>query len=100
MKAHYIPNTVKDRAVKAGVRVAQEQIAQMGEDIAKRAQYCMLVAMLDAGLSVRTINRVIKQLPEVKDRYGAYREDGCADYAFYEELRKRGLDVQMTEKEL
>lgn len=100
MKAHYL--TAKEAALvkKTAMVAATRMLQKQQEDIAKRAQYCVLVAMLDAGLSPKTVNRVVKLLGPVKDRYGKYREDECADFAFYRALRDRGINVEITTDEL
>ena len=100
MKAHYLTSSQKALVQRTAVRTANALLLKREEDIAKRAQYCVLVAMLDTGLSPRTINRVIQNLPAVKERYGHYREDECADYAFCKALQERGIKVEMTTDEL
>ena len=99
MKARYLTSAEKAIVRKTAEMVATKIIAERQEDIAKRAQYCCFVAMLDANLSPRTINRVIKCLGPVKERYGQYKEDQCADLGFYMALHERGIDVEMTSHE-
>ena len=100
MKAHYLTSKEAALVKKTAATAAARMLIKQQEDIAKRAQYCCFVAMLDAGLSPRTINRVINCLGPVKERYGQYREDECADYAFCHALQDRGINVEMTNDEL
>ena len=99
MKAHYLTSKEKALVQKTAATAAARLLAKQQEDIAKRAQYCVLVAVLDAGLSPRTINRVIKCLGPVKERYGYYKKEECADYAFCHALQERGINVELTEHE-
>lgn len=99
MKAHYLTSKEAALVKKTAATAAARLLAKQQEDIAKRAQYCMLVAMLDARLSPRTINRVIRCLEPVKERYGYYKEEECADFAFCRALQERGINVEMTEHE-
>ena len=96
MKARYL--TAKEtRVAKA---VAEDIVKKQLDDIATRCQYLWMAAMLDAGLSVKTVNRVAVMLAEVVDRYGIYREEGIADYALCSRLRQAGINVPMTKDEL
>lgn len=99
MKAHYLTSNQAALVKKTAATAAARILARQQDDIAKRAQYCCLVAMLDAGLSPRTINRVIRCLEPVKERYGYYKEEECADFAFFQALKERGINVEMTEHE-
>lgn len=56
--------------------------------------------MLNAGLSARTVNRVIDQLPDVIDSYGRLRKEKLADYDMIQGLIARGVKVRMTKEEL
>ena len=72
----------------------KQQIAKLNDDTSKRCQYLWMAAMLNAGLSVRTIKRVRKELDDVYERYDFWhREDQCADEALVYDLRNKGLDV-------
>lgn len=96
MKARYL--TAKEtRIIK---QVATQEAERQMQDIAKRCQYLWMAAMLDTGLSVKTVNRVAATLTEITDRYSAYREEGVADFALYTRLKEAGVDVEMTDDEL
>lgn len=69
------------------------------EDAAKRAQYMWMAAMINAGLSPRTVERTRKQLPYVYQKYGQAVEDGIGDYALVSDLRRVGIDVELPEHE-
>lgn len=61
---------------------ANEIVEQRQKDIATRAQYQWGMAMYLAGLSPRTINRVIDLLPAVADKYRDLKTDQLADDFF------------------
>lgn len=96
MKARYV--TAKEqRIIKA---VAEDVVKKQLDDISTRCQYLWMAAMLDAGLSVKTVNKVAKVLVDVINRYGVYREEGVADYALWKRLNDAGINVPMTKEEL
>lgn len=86
---------------KAAARIAAESVldAQV-EDITNRVQCMVFAAMLNAGLSARTVNRVIDQLPDVIYSYGRLRKEKLADYDMIQGLIARGVKVRMTKEEL
>lgn len=98
MKAHYVGLTSRERqivtkiAVDTATRLADEQ----KEAIAIRSQYLIFVAMLECGLSPKTVNRVAAMLSLVKDKYAHYNEDQLADYVFYQHLQDHGVNVKKT----
>lgn len=98
MKAHYVGMTSRERkivtkiAADTATRLANEQ----KEAIAIRSQYLIFVAMLECGLSPKTVNRVAGMLSLVKDKYAHYNEDQLADYVFYQHLQDHGVNVKKT----
>lgn len=82
--------------MQAAMQAADEQT----RDIERRCGYIWAYAMLAAGLSARTVNRVARTVPEVKHLFGTYREDRLADFAFVSKLREKGVKASMTETEL
>ncbi len=84
----------------AAKKVAAMLIDQQAEDITNRVQCMVFAAMLNAGLSVKTVNRVIAELPDVIKSYGEMRKDRMGDYDLIKGLIDRGVNVHMTESEL
>lgn len=84
--------------------LAKEAAAQLmdeqAEDITNRAQCMVFASMLNAGLSVKTVNRVIDGLAYVVKGYGEMRKERLADYDLIKGLIDRGVNVHMTENEL
>lgn len=78
-------------------QVIQEEAAKATESGIIRAQGLWMIAMLNAGLSVRTINRVIKELDPVVEKYSTAVDDGVGDYALYAELRAKGIRIKPIE---
>ena len=64
----------------------------------QRAQYQWGMAMYLAGLSPRTINRVIDLLPAVADKYRDLKPDQLADEFFRLTLADRGVNLPETER--
>lgn len=83
---------IKEMAVEG----ACDQLA----DVAARAQYLWMAAMLNVGLSNRTIKRVMNQLPEVYARYGDACDDGVGDAMLLRDLRSHGIEVKAPDNEL
>lgn len=93
MKAHYDGLTCRQKKIitDVAVRTATRLADQQKEAIAIRSQYLVFVAMLECGLSPKTVNRVAAMLSLVKDKYAHYQEDDLADYVFYQHLQDHGL---------
>ena len=85
MKAHYDGLTCRQKKIitDVAVRTATRLADQQKEAIAIRSQYLVFVAMLECGLSPKTVNRVAAMLSLVKDKYAHYQEDDLADYVFF-----------------
>lgn len=96
MKARYL--TAKER--KAAKAVAEMLIDTQAEDIVNRAQCMVYAAALNIGLSVKTVNRMIAELPDVCDGYGKMKREGLADYELIQGLISRGVNVKMTKSEI
>ena len=95
MKAHYL--TAKEKRI---MGIALDKANEQAEDIGKRAGYIFCIAMHHAGLSSKTINKVLKLVPNVTEIYSDMRTDELADFAFCSKLQEQGIDVEMTESEL
>lgn len=96
MKAHYL--SAKER--KAAKVVAEQLMDDQAEDIKKRAECLVYAAMLNAGLSPSTVNRVIAHQREVENGYAKARMDKLGDYALIQGLIDKGVNVTMTRDEL
>lgn len=96
MRCNYIPRQHARLIKRLAATAAEQQL----DDAATRAQYLWMAAMLNAGLSPRTVARVTGQLPAVYHKYGEARQDGLGDYALVSDLRRAGLDVAMPRDEL
>lgn len=100
MKCNFQRRIVRRDNKKIIRELAAEAACDQLSDIAERAQYLWMAAMLNAGLSVRTIKRVQKQLDYVNQQYGAAVEDGVGDATLLRDLRSAGLDVKDPENEI
>lgn len=97
MKAH-LPLTAKEEKI---VRFAvKNYLDKHVEDIVLRAQCLVLASMLNVGLSAKTVNRVVADLPSTTEEYGKFREDRIADYELIQGLISHGVNVHMTKEEL
>lgn len=96
MKARYI--TAKEK--KIATQVAEDLIDKAADDIKKRAECLVYAAMLNAGLAVSTVNRVIKHQEETEQGYARARLDKLGDYALIQGLIDRGVNVTMTKEEI
>ncbi len=83
---------IKDLAVQAAC-------AQL-EDVGKRARYFCMAAMLNAGLSVKTVNRVVKEFWAVREKYDNAAESGVGDAMLLRDLRNAGLEVEDFDNEV
>lgn len=90
--------TAKEKAM--AQKALEVMMDQQAADIVRRSQGMVYAAMLNAGLSVRTVNRVIAELPDVVKAYAEMRKDRMADYDLLHGLAERGVNVEMTEREL
>lgn len=81
-------------------KAASLMMDAQAEDICARAQGIVYAAMLNAGLSPNTVNRVIRELPHVVQQYGKYRQDGLADYEMFTALQSKGVNVSPPRSEL
>ena len=77
--------------------VIQHEVQKQAADVANRAQALWMAAMLNADLSVRTVNRVLGELQFVVNQYGAGAKDGVSDYALFAELIEKGVKILMPE---
>lgn len=97
MRAH-LPLTAKEEKI---VQFAvKNYLDKHVGDIVLRAQCLVLASMLNVGLSAKTVNRVVADLPSTTEEYGKFREDRIADYELIQGLINHGVNVRMTKEEL
>ena len=90
--------TANQRRVMA--EVIQKEVERQTEAVATRAQALWMAAMLNGGLSARTVNRVLGELQFVVNQYGAGAKDVVSDYALFAELIEKGVKILMPEEVL
>ena len=97
MKAHYLSN----REAKVARQYAAGIITKQAELAAQRAQYLWMAAMLNAGLSAKTVNRCMIELQAVAETYAACvnGEDHDGDCRLARELMARGVQVEWLPEE-
>lgn len=96
MRAHYL--SAKER--RAAKVVASQLMDKQADDIKTRAECLVYAAMLDAGLSPSTVNRVINEQREVENGYAKARKDRLGDYALIQGLIDKGVHVTTTREEI
>ena len=79
MKCHIGLNQLNSRE-RQGLKKEMKRIVDAGqEDAGSRLQHLWVIAMLQAGLSPKTINRVAAILPMVCQRFAEYKTSQLAD---------------------
>lgn len=94
MKAHIHINAKQRQEID---RMGREAAWKEKNDIATRAQYQWGLAMLQAGLSPRTVKRVMDLLPMVGERYAEYQAQQLGDAFMQAMLGDAGVDMPETE---
>lgn len=95
MKSHYMTSNQKKVAAETALKLNRKH----EDDVARRAQYLWMVAMLWAGLSPKTVLRVAGELNNVTEWYKEKCKDGVGDFALVYELEQKGISVGMTQNE-
>lgn len=85
------------RARKEIERQAKEYANAERNDIATRSTYLVLLACMQAGLSARTMRRIINELPAVTAAYAEYKTEKLGDDFARFTLQHKGVDVPETE---
>lgn len=78
-------------------------IGAMGqlEDVSVRTSNRWKAAMYNAGLSVKTINKVNKLFKEVqKENSKTSVQEGLGDYELYSRLKGLGVEIEMPKNEI
>ena len=78
---------------------ADEIVMKERQDIALRAQYIWAMAMLQAGLSPRTVEKVRNYLPIVAEKYKDYQTAQLGDLFMQRTLESAGVKMPLTGKE-
>lgn len=60
----------------------------------------MALAMHNVGLSPKTINKVLKEREKMYQKFGEYRQDGCADFGFQYHLKNIGINIDFDFDEI
>jgi len=99
MRAHVV--TAKERRIIKEVASLSTQRAVEAklQDAVIRSHYMCFAAMLKAGLSARTVNRVAAMLDQCAAEYAEYKTDELADYIFHKKIVEAGVPVPMTKDE-
>ena len=95
MKCHIGLNQLNARQ-RGELKKEMQKIVDKGqEDAGARLQHLWVIAMMQAGLSPRTINRVSATLPMVCARFEEYKRAGLADEWMKAQLA--GKDIPLPE---
>lgn len=78
--------------------IVEEMVQTERADISQRAQYQWGMAMLQAGLSPRTVRRVMDHLPAVAQKYMEYQTEKLGDLFMRSVLADAGVEMPETEK--
>lgn len=65
-----------------------------------RSDAMMALAMHNVGLSPKTINKVLKEREKMYQKFGEYRQDGCADFGFQYHLKNIGINIDFDFDEI
>lgn len=95
MKAR-VPLSYKQKKLIHETVVQETEAVQ--RDVGLRAQYQWGLAMLQAGLSPRTVRRVIKLLPAVEEKYREYQTEKLGDLFCQQTLEEQGVTLPMTRR--
>lgn len=93
MKAHIHINAKQRQEID---RLGRQAARKEKDDIATRAQYQWGLAMLQAGLSPKTVQRVIDLLPMVGERYAEFQAKQLGDVFMQAMLGDAGVKVPET----
>lgn len=95
MKCHIGLGQLSSRE-REGLKKEMKRIVDKGqEDAGARLQHLWVIAMIQAGLSPKTINRVSAILPAVCARFDEYKRAGLADEWMKAQLE--GKDIPLPE---
>lgn len=96
MKCYTIPARERKRIAE----LAQKEADKERNDIATRAQYIWAMAMLQAGLAPRTVQKVCEMVPAVAEKYAEYQTESLGDLFMRETLKDRGVTMPQTSGEV
>lgn len=77
--------------------VIRDEVSKQIDAASIRTQGLWMAAMINANLSIRTINRVLKELDHVVEKYGIGIGDGVGDYALFTELKNAGIKIKIPD---
>lgn len=79
------------------VKLVKTEADKQLHDISVRAQYVWSIAMLQSGLSPRTVNRVAKRFPAAMKKYKEYAAEQLADEWARITLQDAGCNAPETQ---
>lgn len=91
MKAHYFTAKQKEAIKKCAEAGAQAQIMQA----CARTDAMWALSMYNIGLSVKTINRTIKEKQKTFNETVEYRKDGVLDFGLQYHLDELGINLKL-----
>lgn len=77
-------------------KIAQERFRAYEQDNTTRCTYLWCLACLQAGLSPRTIRRIMQYLPAVSEKYADYKSEALGDLYARLTLASAGLELPET----
>lgn len=95
MKAHFPVNARQRQELE---KIAREEVKTQIHDISTRCQYQWALAMLQVGLSPKTVRRVMEALPAVAEKYMDYQTEKLGDLFMRTVLGDAGLDMPETDR--
>lgn len=99
MKARIPPEyTLTYKTKKAIAEVTDDLLNKERDDIVIRTMYIVFIAMYQAGLSVKTIDRVQKKFNCVREEYEKYRSEKVADEWAHMYLSDKGIKTKETKE--
>lgn len=96
-----VNNAMLDKMKEIAKNAALLEVDKQAEDIANRTQNKLVYSMFQAGLSVKTVKKVIKIMDEaVTPWYEDYADYGVADAALIQRLKEYGFEPKSIENEV
>lgn len=93
MKAHLHINTKMRQDLE---KYAQKRVEELQGDLLTRDTYIWCLSMIQAGLSARTVKRVMACVPMVSEKYSSYKTDKMADDFARLTLEYAGVETPET----
>lgn len=91
MKARYFTKKQEEAILRCAKAGAESQIKQA----VARTEAILYLSMHNAGLSSRTINKVIAEKKKIYEGAGEYKKDGVMDFALQSHLDELGINFKL-----